>query len=77
MTSPPPLDLAAPAKLFRSPAHWPEEVHLHPMEEIGNGSLEKMVRIVRSDPDQEYWVYAIEVGGHRHVGDAILTLSLR
>jgi hypothetical protein len=67
-------DANLPARLFRSRADWPEEVSLHPMEEIGQGSLFRMVRIALSDPDEAIWAYAITAADRSYKGREILTL---
>jgi len=63
-----------PARLFRSRADWPQEVESYPTEQIGSGSLAKMVRIALSDPDDAVWAYTIEVDGQAFAGDAIRSL---
>ena len=64
-----------PAVLFRSRAAWREEIDRYPMEEIGRGTLAKMVRIALSDPDGVLWTYSISVGNQTFAGDAILQLE--
>ncbi|WP_315761000.1 hypothetical protein [Sphingomonas sp. Y38-1Y] len=63
-----------PAQLLRSRAHWIEELHLHPAEEIGRGPLVKMVRIALSDPDKVLWPYSIVCSDRTWSGKAILEL---
>jgi len=45
------------------------------MEEIGSGSLCKMVRIALSDPDGDLWAYTIHTVDGAVVGTAIATLA--
>ena len=47
------------------------------MEEIGSGTLEKMLRLVLTDPDGEFWPYRITVEGQSFDGKAILALDQR
>lgn len=70
-----PPDPDTPAKLFRSRSAWREEMHLHPMEEIGWGPLAKMVRLALSDPDGVLWAYSIEAAGQTFAGEAIRKLA--
>jgi len=65
----------APARLYRSRAHWPSERAQAAMEEIGAGPLEVMVRLVLTDPDGEFWPYRIVVGDRRFDGKAIVALD--
>jgi len=69
------LDGDARATLFRSRSEWPREVAIHQIEEIGSGSLCKIIRIALSDPDGEIWAYTIRAGDQTFVGDAIATLN--
>jgi hypothetical protein len=71
----PRLDPDLPAKLYRSRAFWPRERATAPMEEIGSGPLEVMVRIVMTDPDAEFWPYRIAVAGVKFDGAAIVALD--
>lgn len=72
MTSP---DPEMPATLFRSRAGWAEELHLFPRDEIGQGKLFRMVRIALSDPDENYWAYAIVAADQTFEGNAICELG--
>lgn len=47
------------------------------MEEIGSGTLERMVRLVLTDPDGEFWPYRISIEGQSFDGKAILALDQR
>jgi hypothetical protein len=71
----PRLDPDLPAKLYRSRAFWPRERSTSPMEEIGSGPLEVMVRLVMSDPDSDFWPYQIAVAGVKFDGNAIVALD--
>ena len=71
----PGLDENAPAKLFRSRAHWAEERAGAPVEEIGSGPLAKMVRLAMTDPDGDIWPYSILVEGRSFDGEAIRKLA--
>jgi hypothetical protein len=63
-----------PARLFRSRSAWEEELDLFPMEEIGSGSLAKMVRIALSDPDDAIWAYRIVTSDGAYSGKEIAAL---
>jgi len=45
------------------------------MEEIGSGSLSKMIRIALSDPDDDLWAYAIHVANAVFTGEDISALA--
>lgn len=61
----------SPARLFRSTVLGPAEISKRSLEQVGDGSFHKMVRIALSDPDDEVWRYVIDVSGDNLEGDAI------
>lgn len=69
------MDPAAPATLYRSRADWPEERASAAMEEIAAGPLGKMIRLVLTDPDGEFWPYRITVAERSFDGRAIVALD--
>ncbi len=72
--TPHPLSPAEPAALYRSRAEWPQDMDRAEREQIGDGSLAKMVRLAMSDPDEELWRYSIAVAGQWITGNAIRRL---
>ena len=64
-----------PAKLYRSRAHWPSERAHAVMEEIGEGPLDVMVRLVLTDPDGDIWPYRIVTDARSFDGKAIVALD--
>lgn len=68
-------DPLAPARLFRALGELVGTDEA--MEEIGSGTLEKMVRLVVTDPDGEFWPYRVTVEGQSFDGKAILALDQR
>jgi hypothetical protein len=59
------------AHLYRSRVKEGEEVDYSESELVGKGSLEKMVRVALTDPDDEVWRYCIRFDGSVIVGDDI------
>lgn len=69
------MDPATPATLYRSRAEWPTERAGAAMEEIAAGPLARMVRMVLTDPDGEFWPYRIIAAGQGFEGNAIVALD--
>ena len=64
------------ARLYRSHAPCPAELSEHLVEQVGQGRLEKMVRIAIADPDGEVWRYSIRIAGHMIHGDDIPKINV-
>ncbi len=63
------------AALHRSPAGSPDDIDNVIMEKIASGSLDKMIRLAFSDPDQELWRYRIIVGSREYDGNDIIEMA--
>ena len=71
----PELDPDMPAILYRSRADWPRDRAAAEMEEIARGSLAAMIRLVMTDPDEDYWPYRIAADVAVIDGNAIIVLD--
>jgi hypothetical protein len=63
------------ARLYRSRVAFAEEIDHFTSEPIGEGTLDKMLRLALSDPDGELWRYSIKTSESLICGDHILRLS--
>ena len=69
--------MSGPAQLYRSAAHFREEVEYGASELIGDGDLAKMVRLALSDPEEdELWRYSIRFDGKTVTGERIRALVI-
>lgn len=67
------LDPDIPARLFRNFGYRDAPS----IEQIGDGTLAKMIRIALSDPDGELWRYSITTDARRFVGKEIKALAAK
>ena len=63
------------AQLYRSTAHFQEELDQGTSELIGDGDLAKMVRLALTDPEGELWRYSIRYAGDTYVGERIRSIA--
>lgn len=63
------------AALHRSPDASLDDIDNVIMEKIASGSLDKMIRLAFSDPDQELWRYRIIVGSREYDGNDIIEMA--